>query len=130
MTTKTGTYDDFKAHTLALVRGERGLESSAPKIWLEQVDGAACEVRFQSVEAGAKLLSPKNRAMLRLIAEKHPQSVHELAMLTGRAEQNLMRTLRKLSSAGIIHLNKGNGRAYRPTIAATKVHFEIDLLAG
>ena len=50
--------------------------------------------------------------------------------LTGRAEQNLMRTLRKLSLAGIVRLDRGEGRAYRPIVAARKVHFEIDLLVS
>ena len=50
--------------------------------------------------------------------------------MTGRAEQNLMRTLRKLSAAGIVRLERGEGRAYRPVVTARKVHFEIDLLAG
>jgi predicted transcriptional regulator len=48
--------------------------------------------------------------------------------MTGRAEQNLMRTLRKMTAAGIVRLDQGEGRAYRPVVAARKVHFEIDLL--
>jgi predicted transcriptional regulator len=47
-----------------------------------------------------------------LIAERHPKSVSELAILAGRAEQNVLRTLHKLSAVGLVRLDKGEGRAY------------------
>src|SRR5947209_8617583 len=72
--------------------------------------------------------SAKNRALLRLIVERHPKSVSELAILAGRAEQNVLRTLHKLSAVGLVRLDKGEGRAYQPVVAGRKVHFEIDLL--
>jgi predicted transcriptional regulator len=65
------------------------------------------------LEAGAKLLSVKNRELLRIIAEQRPKSVGELAMLTHRAQQNLLRTLHKLSAVGLVRLDKGKGRAYQ-----------------
>jgi predicted transcriptional regulator len=128
---KSGTFKEFKQFTLDVVKGKRRVDPTAPRIWVESSDPAdhtVREVQFQSLEAGAKLLSAQNRALLRLIAERHPKSVSELAVLTGRAEQNLLRTLHKLSAAGLIHLDKGVGRAYQPVVAARKVHFEIDLL--
>jgi hypothetical protein len=51
------------------------------------------------------------RALLRLIAEHHPKFVSELAILAGRAEQNVMRTLHKLSAVGLVRPNQGEGRA-------------------
>ncbi len=84
-------------------------------------------MQFVSLEAGAKLLSAKNRMLLRVIAERRPNSVAELAAMTGRAEQNLLRTLRKLETAGIVRLDRGEGRARRPVLAVRKVHIEIDL---
>jgi predicted transcriptional regulator len=50
------------------------------------------------------------------------------AAITGGAEQNLLRTLKKLESAGVVRLDKGVGRARRPVLTARRVHFEIDLL--
>jgi predicted transcriptional regulator len=50
--------------------------------------------------------------------------------MTGRAEQNVLRTLKKLEAAGIVRLDKGESRARRPVLAAQKVHFEIDLLGS
>lgn len=131
MRRKIGTFQEFKDHTLAIARGERRVEPGEPKIWFEPVardDKAGAGVRFASLEAGAKLLSAKNRALLRTIAEREPKSVTELAAMTGRAEQNVLRTLNKLAMAGVVRLAHGEGRAKRPVLAARKVHIEIDLL--
>jgi len=128
---RTGTFQEFKYYTVAVARGERQVDPSEPKMWCERIDdsGPADQaVQFASLEAGAKLLSAKNRGLLRTIAERQPQSVAELAAITGRAQQNLLRTLNKLAAAGIVRLDKGAGRARRPILAARKVHFEIDLL--
>jgi predicted transcriptional regulator len=103
------------------------------KVWSEKVGGpgrVVPAVKFRSLEAGAKLLSPKNRILLRTIAERKPQSVTALAAMTGRAEQNLLRTLNKLAAAGIIRMHRGDGRARKPVLAVRKIHVEIDLLKG
>jgi predicted transcriptional regulator len=126
---RQGAYQEFKKFTFDVVKGKRRVDPHEPKIWVESTDDAGVhEIQFRSLEAGAKLLSAKNRTLLRLIAERHPKSVSELAALAGRAEQNVLRTLHKLSAAGLIRLDKGEGRAYQPVVAGRKVHFEIDLL--
>lgn len=134
MTRKAGTFKEFQKHTIAVAKGEHVPTPSEPRIWYEPADARArrgskgATVRFTSFEAGAKLLSAKNRVLLRLIATRHPRSISELAAFSGRAEQNVSRTLRKLSAAGLVRLDRGAGRARRPVVAARKVHFEIDLL--
>jgi predicted transcriptional regulator len=128
---RTGTFQEFKDYTVAVARGERRVDTREPKMWCEPVETgehADRAVNFASLEAGAKLLSAKNRALLRAIADGRPGSVAELAEMTGRAEQNVLRTLNKLAAAGVIRLDKGAGRARRPVLTARKVHFEIDLL--
>jgi len=133
MKRKTGTFQEFKEYTLQVARGERTVDPSEPRVWYEPVEGGAAleqVVQFASLEAGAKLLSAKNRALLRAIAERQPKSVAELAAMTARAEQNVLRTLKKLETAGVVRLDQGEGRARRPVLAARKVHFEIDLLGG
>jgi predicted transcriptional regulator len=127
---RAGSFKAFQAFTLAVARGEKTIGPSEPKIWIESREGkprAEQEVRFTSLEAGAKLLSAKNRELLRLIVTREPQSVSELAEMARRAPQNVQRTLRRLSAAGIVRLSRGEGRALRPIVAARKVHFEIDL---
>jgi predicted transcriptional regulator len=128
---KMASFDAFKEFTRAVARGARKVDPSEPKVWCESVgpsERSGTGVRFRSLEAGAKLLSSKNRTLLRAIAERQPGSVTELAALTGRAEQNVLRTLNKLQEAGIVRLDKGAGRARRPVLMARKVHFEVDLL--
>jgi predicted transcriptional regulator len=131
MKRKIGTFEEFKRYTLAVASGQRKLDPGEPRIWCEAVEGdepAEREVQFASLEAGAKLLSKKNRALLRTIVERRPKSVADLAMMTARAEQNVLRTLKKLETAGVVRLDKGEGRARRPVLIARKVYFEIDLL--
>ncbi len=71
-TFKRGSFPEFKEFTLAVVRGERKVDPTEPKIWVESADPSdqkATLVQFQSLEAGATLLSPKKHAPLRLIAD-------------------------------------------------------------
>jgi predicted transcriptional regulator len=127
---KTGTFKQFQDFTLAVARGERKVDPNEPKVWMEsREDDTDTEtaVQFTSLEAGAKLLSAKNRELLRLIVTREPQSVTELADMAHRAPQNVQRTLHRLSAAGIVRLSPGEGRAVRPTLTARKVHIEIDL---
>lgn len=124
---KAGSFEEFKDYTLAVVRGERTVDSVAPKIWVERTETDNATVQFRSLEAGAKLLSAKNRALLRLIATREPQSVHELATMAHRAPQNVQRTLRRLSAAGIVRLTRGVGRSLRPVLTARRVLIEIEL---
>jgi predicted transcriptional regulator len=127
---KTGTFREFKDFTLAVARGERQVDPNEPKIWIERRPGdtdSETVVRFASLEAGAKLLSAKNRDLLRLIATREPKSVTELADMANRAPQNVQRTLHRLNKAGIVRLSRGEGRAVRPTLIARKVHIEIEL---
>jgi predicted transcriptional regulator len=129
--TKTGTFENFKALTMAVARGEHTVDPNEPRIWMEargSTSGAETAVQFTSLEAGAKLLSAKNRELLRLIVTREPQSVTELATMAHRAPQNVQRTLNRLSAAGIVHLNRGEGRSVRPILKARKLHIEIDLV--
>ena len=128
---KSGTFEAFKDFTLAVARGERKVDPNEPKIWIEARGaeaGAKTAVHFTSLEAGAKLLSAKNRELLRLIITREPRSVTELAHMARRAPQNVQRTLQRLRAAGIVRLSRGEGRAVCPTLTARKVHIEIDLV--
>jgi predicted transcriptional regulator len=65
------SYEEMKAHTMAVARGERRVAPSEPKAW------------FTSTESFAKVLSAGNRELLRVIAEKASSSVDELARIRG-----------------------------------------------
>ena len=75
------SYEDMKARTLAIARGELQPKAGDPKVW------------FTSPESFAKVLSNRNRALLAQIADTHPSSLHELAASTGRTPGDLSRTL-------------------------------------
>ena len=78
-------YDQMKARTMAIARGEHTPERGEPKVW------------FTSIESFAKLLSEHNRRLLELIARERPRSLTELAALAGRSKSNLSRTLKTMS---------------------------------
>ncbi len=101
----------------AVARGER----SAP------VDAGTPS--FNSVAAIVRLLTPDNRRLLAVIRDRKPQSVAELAGITGRAQPNLTRTLAKLSAAGFITM-KTIGRCKAPIVAVKKIVVEIDPYSG
>ena len=68
-TLKTGIagYDQMKARTMAIARGQHKPTKGEPKVW------------FTSVESFAKVLSQRNRELLALIAREKPDYLTELA---------------------------------------------------
>ena len=82
-------------------------------------------ISFDSVDALLRLLTPQNRALLAVIRDKKPQSIAELAELTGRAAPNLTRTLGKLESIGFVRLTSVNRRKI-PTTAVRSLKINID----
>lgn len=75
-------------------------------------------VWFTSMASLAAVLSDDNRALLRIIRDKQPKSLTELAELTGRKVPNLSRTLRMMSGYGLVELHR-NVRDVQPTALAT-----------
>jgi len=78
-----------------------------------------------SVEALLRLLTPQNRELLAIIRDKKPQSIAELAELTGRAQPNLTRTLGKLVAIGFVRL-KNVDRRKVPTTTIHSLRINID----
>lgn len=105
------SYEEMKAMTMAIARGQRRLGPRDPRVW------------FPSTESFAKVLSAGNRELLRTIAEKSPESLEELAALTGRKKSNLSRTLKTMANYGLVRLERG----VRGRLAARIVHDRIEL---
>ena len=105
------TYEEMKAMTMAIARGERKLGPNEPRVW------------FPSTESFAKVLSAENRNLLRLIAEHAPGSLDELERLSGRRKSNLSRTLKTMANYGLVRLERGP----RGRIAPKVTHDRIDL---
>lgn len=61
------------------------------------------------------ILSAANRDMLRVIAEREPESLDALVALTGRATSNLSRTLKAMIAHGIGRMER-SGRKLAPKV--------------
>jgi predicted transcriptional regulator len=109
------SYDEMKARTMAVARGERRVAAGEPKVW------------FTSTESFAKVLSAGNRDLLRIIAEKAPGSLDELAQMTGKAKSNLSRTLRTMELYGLVRLERGERGRIRPTVMHDRVALKLTL---
>lgn len=86
----------------------------------------AARTSYESVDAVLRLLTPENRALLGIIRDRRPNSIAELADLTGRSQPNLTRTLGKMESAGFVVMAAAAGRRKAPRLAAKRVSVTID----
>lgn len=101
------------AEMRAVARGEK----KAPK----DADAPS----FESAEGLIRLLTKENRGLMKVIRDKKPSSVAELARLTKRAEPNLLRTLTKLESFGLLEIKTVDRRKV-PVPVIGKLYVEID----
>lgn len=108
-------YEEMKARTIRIARGEEKPSPGDPKVW------------FTSTESFAQVLSAGNRELLRVIAEQAPGSLEELAEITGRAKSNLSRTLKKMASYGLVRMDPGDGRKLAPKVVHDMVELELPL---
>ena len=106
-------YDLMKARTLAIARGEYKPARGEPKVW------------FTSVESFAKVLSQRNRELLTLIARERPDSITELAEISGRKKSNLSRTLKTMARYGLVELEKGRRGAIAPRAPYNQVRIDM-----
>jgi predicted transcriptional regulator len=110
---KVQNLQDLEAEMRAVARGKRPAPADAAR------------PSFESVEALIRLLTPENRRLLATIRDRKPQSIHELAEITGRAASNLTRTLSKLEAAGFVQMRTVNRRKV-PTAAVRTLNVRID----
>lgn len=104
---------DLEAEMRGVARGEKPAPADAAR------------PSFESVEAVIRLLTPENRQLLAVIRDRKPQSISELAEMTGRAASNLTRTLAKLEAVGFVRMQRVDRRKV-PTSVVGKLHVEID----
>jgi predicted transcriptional regulator len=109
------SYDEMKAMTMAIARGQRKLAPREPRVW------------FPSTESFAKVLSAGNRDLLRIIAENSPGSLDELADLSGRKKSNLSRTLKTMANYGLVRLERGERGRIAAKVAYKRIELELPL---
>ena len=101
--------EKIRDRVLAIAKGEIKPKASDPKIW------------FTSMRSLSQVLSDENRALLEVIRTARPESISELADITGRKQGYLSRTLKTMSRYGLLKMEK-NERSVRPTALAESYH--------
>ena len=74
------------------------------------------------------MLSAGNRDLLRLIADKAPGSLEELAQLTGRKTPNLSRTLKTMANYGLVRLERGSPGRSAPKVVHDRIELALPLV--
>ena len=99
----------MRARALKIAKGRYKPKPGEPKIW------------FPSMRSVAEVLSDENRALLQVIRESQPESLVELAELTGRQVSNLSRTLKTMCNYGLVELKRADGgKQLKPVVKATE----------
>lgn len=105
---------DYIKRTISIAKGEYKPKADEPKVW------------FESIKSLAQVLSNENQELLKIIDDKHPRSLTELEVLSGRKKSNLSRTLKTLERYGIVQLHKEKNNLI-PTVQATDFRVEFGL---
>lgn len=104
--------EHIRQRMLAIVKGEYKPEPGEPRLW------------FTSVNALAQVLSNENIELLRLMDARQPETITELAEMSGRQKSNLSVTLKTLSSRGFVRLEK-QGKGVKPVALFTDFEIQI-----
>jgi len=98
--------ENFMKRAVAIAKGQYKPSPDEPTVW------------FESPQAMAQVLSVDNLSLLKIILDKKPKSIQDLANSSGRAKSNLSRTLKTMSKYGIVSLKKIGGTVV-PVVMAT-----------
>jgi predicted transcriptional regulator len=109
-------YEEMKARTLAIARGELTPAKGDPKVWLP------------STETLGRILSGPNRALLAEIARSKPRTMSELAAKTGRKLSNLSRTLKTMERYGLVTLEKRPDGTISPLVSYEELSVMVPIV--
>ena len=101
----------FQKRMLDIAAGRYKLKRGEPKVW------------FSSIKSLSEVLSDNNVRLLKIIEEHHPETLQELAKLSGRQSSNLSRTLKTMERYGIVELRKHN-RTVKPIAKAIRFNIQ------
>ena len=107
----------LRQRLIEIAKGERKPHPDEPRVW------------FSSINAAGQALSNENISLLRLMDEEKPQTMTELAELSGRKLSNLSVTLKMLSSYGFVSLEK-QGNTVHPKALFTDFESIVDPSVG
>jgi predicted transcriptional regulator len=103
---------EIRARLLAIASGKLKPKPSDPRIW------------FTSMRSLSQVLSDENRALLEVIRSARPESISELADLTGRKQGNLSRTLKTMSRYGLVRMERVK-RQVRPVVEGERYQIVV-----
>ncbi len=110
--------DYIRRRTIDIAAGRLVPKDSDPKIWLT------------SLESIGKLLDGNNSALLDAIRVHHPETVSELAKLTGREQSNVSRTLSRMADFHMVELQDNNRGGKKPVVnwdeLSVKTEYSVD----
>ena len=109
------SYQEMKSRATAIARGDYKPKRGEPKVW------------FPSLEAFAGVLSEGNRELLQIIIDNQPESMTELAELSGRKPSSLSRTLKSMAHYGLIDLKKDNKGRICPKVKYKDVVLDLPI---
>jgi predicted transcriptional regulator len=107
----------IRQRTIDVARG-RPLAADEPRHWVSS---------FGSL---ARILSEDNMRLLETIREARPQSLTELAELSGRAKSNLSRTLHAMEHLGLVELRELEGGRKSPVVVYDALQVDYPLSRG
>lgn len=87
-------------------------------------------VYFTSLEAVRNLLTEKRLELLRLIREKHPHSIYELAKISGRNFRNVHDDMQILKNYGLVQMSKAKDVKRAPYRKIEVPYQGISIYAG
>ncbi len=100
----------IRERMLAIAKGVYNPKDNEPKVW------------YTSLSALSQVLCPKNIDLLRMIESSKPETMADLAELSGRSPSNLSATLNKLKEKGFVSFEE-RGKTKKPIALFTD--FEI-----
>ncbi len=130
------TFRDFIDEMKSVAAGKRpapkhaGKRIFASETAVRQFEERQAMIALESVEAALRLLTGRNRDLIRIIHAGKFNSMAELAAQSGRAESNLNRTIKKLAKLGLVRLKRERGRLIKPELAIRSLRIELDFVDG
>jgi predicted transcriptional regulator len=85
-------------------------------------------VGFTSLEAARNFLTRERLGLLRTIKSRHPNSIYELAKMTGRDLKNVQQDIQILERHGLVRISsraRGNRRVKVPRVPSQEIALKI-----
>jgi len=107
--------DKMREYTKAIAMGKHVPKRGEPKIW------------FTSMAVLSQVLSDRNRELLALIAKEKPESITELAELSGRAQSSVSRTLKKMEGLGLVTMRREKHGRLVPKVPYSDIVLDLSI---